>query len=257
MKRFARRTSGRTERGSLLRDRDAEPRSQEVDEELQVIGRGGSRGLTLPAIAVVIGVLLAILKPWGGVLPQLSDDSSRGVAPSSRASQASPMPTPELPGVAAARELKRMCASPSGWRLSTLQLWSGRSRPIRSWAVAEPVEASGPSDRRIPIIPVAADRITAIGYCAPESGPDLPPADARAELYYLDKAGAHSLSARRIEPREETSMGVLWGPSSTIGRRDPLSRRSWPDGVYVIHIEDPGGTFDRWLGGELRITRPD
>ena len=231
-----------------------DPARDESSEELQIVGRGGGRGLTLPAMVVAIALVLAIFKPWGTAQPQTSNEPATGVAVTSEPSHA-PAPTPESDVTTAARENERMCASPSGWRLSTLQMWAGRTRPIRSWAVVEPVEASGPTDKRIPIIPVAADRITAIGYCAPESGSDLPPADARAELYSLDAAGAHLLSGVRIEPRKETSMGILWAPNPRGGRRDPLARRSWPDGVYVIHISTPGGYFDRWLGGELRITR--
>jgi hypothetical protein len=231
-----------------------DPGPDQSSDELQVIGRGGSRALTIPAIVVVIGLVLAIFKPWGTVLPRESDnDSSSGVTASSAPSTS---PSPEVAAVVAARELERMCAAPSGWRLSTLQMWTGRTRPIRSWAVVQPVEADRPTDRRIPIIPVAADRIAAIGYCAPESGEDVPPADAKAELYEIDSI-AHLVSARRIEPRIETPMGVLWAPGSNTGRRDPLGRRSWSDGVYVIHIFNPSGSFDRWLGGELRITRPE
>jgi hypothetical protein len=232
-----------------------DPRPENDKDELQVIGRGGGRVLTVPAIVVVIGLLLAIFKPWGGALPQIPDDgSSSGVAASSNPAGSVRAATPDLE-TASARELERMCASPSGWRVSTLQLWTGRTRPIRSWAVVDPVEASGPTDRRIPIIPVAADRISAIGYCAPESGDDLPPVDATAALFSVDAEGAHLLTAVRLEPRAETSMGVLWAPNPRTGRRDPISRRSWPDGVYVIHMSDPSGSFDRWLGAELRITR--
>ena len=234
----------------------SDPVRDESSEELQILGRGGGRGMTLPAIVVVIGLVLAIFKPWGVAQPQPSEEPATGVARSSEPSE-SAAPTAESDATTTAREIERMCASPSGWRLSTLQLWAGRTRPIRSWAVVEPVEASGPTDKRIPIIPVAADRITAIGYCAPESGSDLPPADARAELYDIDATGAHLLSAVRIEPRKETSMGILWAPNPRSGRRDPLARRSWADGVYVIHISTAGGYFDRWLGGELRITRGD
>jgi hypothetical protein len=233
-----------------------DPRPEHTRDELQVIGRGGGRAMTVPAIIVVIGVLFAIFKPWGGVLPHTPDGSSGGVPSPSTPSRESPVATPDLGATASARELERMCASPSGWRLSTLQVWSGRARPIRSWAVVEPVEAFGPTDMRIPIIPVAADRITALGYCGP-IGTDRPPASAKAELYSLDDTGAHLLSAIRVEPRVETSMGVLWAPNPRAGRRDPLLRRSWADGVYVIHISDPTGYFDRWLGGELRITRAE
>jgi hypothetical protein len=220
--------------------------------ELQVVGRGGTRSLRVPTLIVATLTVLAILKPWTVASGTGSGAGSHAPSQPVGATEEPDSTIPATLESALTREIQRMCASPSGWRVSTLQRWPGRAAPIRSWSVVEPIEASEATDPRIPIIPVAADTISALGYCAPTAGPDQVPTDAKAELYRVDATGAHRVAAVRVEPRQETPVGVLWAPSRGANRRQGST--GWPDGVYVIRVANSGGTFERWLGAELRTT---
>jgi hypothetical protein len=192
---------------------------------------------------VCAAVVLAFYKPWdsGSKSPPVS--AYLPTLPTPEVSP-SPRPTTELDVVAG------FCLEPSGWRVYSSERWGGQT--VRSWTALTPIDsATGPTDARIPVIPVVSQAVLAIGFCAPVSGSDKPPADATNRVYRLTEitiAGdkirqAAALAPRRIAPVGRASyLGVAYAPPDGA---------SWQDGVYVIHVE--GSAYARWFGIRVEI----
>jgi hypothetical protein len=232
-----------------------EPRPVEVT--VQPIGRDGAKSLRLPIFLVVLGLVVAIAKPWSwgqASRPILSPSAPVGAAAGSAPAAAQPpgandrrSPRPD------GTDMTVICASPSTWSIATLQRWAGRPAPIRTWTVIEPVSATGPTDPLVPTVPIAANEIAAIGYCAPANSPTGPPAGATAELYRIDASGAHLQRVVRLEPRIQDPLGILWIPA-TGGRAPKASSPGWTAGIYIVHVTERQLRYDRWLGADIRIT---
>jgi hypothetical protein len=224
---------------------------------VQRIGRDGANGLRLPVLLVVLGIIVAVTKPWGwdqATHPILSPSAGAGAAASSAPGAAQPSgaderrsPRPDGP------DMTVICASPSTWSIATLQRWAGRPGSIRTWTVIEPVVASGPTDPSIPTVPIAANEIAAIGYCAPANSTAGPPPGATGELYRIKASGSQQQRVVRLEPKVQDALGILWTPAA-VGRTPRTSSPGWPAGVYIVHVTDHEQGYDRWLGADIRIT---
>lgn len=222
-------------------------------------------GPALVAILVVAAFLAGVIRPWDWLAP---GPASPGSGPAGTSDGAASRPgagpgapaagdgvlgtraAPDAPTPATPPAVERTCASPQSWRLAAIQDWGGRV--ARVWAAAEAVPADGPEDPRIPFTTIASTGVTAIGWCAPVSGPERPPLAATGTLFRLDAGGPRQLSYDRLEPAVPHALGELWMPlPQSVGRRPP-----WPPGRYVIRLAAPSGTFERYLGVEVvRVER--
>jgi hypothetical protein len=222
------------------------------------------RRLRAVIVLLVAVIVVLVLRPWGDSgashqsAPGASTRPAVGVAAASGApgTGAKARPTaasmaPETaPGGASGREVS--CGAPDGWRATTVQVWPDRVLPVRSWIAIDPVEAGGPQDRSIPLAPVAANRITLIGYCAPLAARLQPPAGSIVTLWSLVSSEPTELTQISVDPTTLYRQGVLWRPApelAAIPREGGTT--AWPPGRYVIEIADPERTFDRWLGLEI------
>jgi hypothetical protein len=207
--------------------------------EAVTVSAKGTKSSTV-RLVWLIGLLLLLLiyKPW--------DTGSKGSSlsaylPALETPVVSPTPraTTELDVVAG------FCLEPSGWRVYSSERWGGQT--VRSWTAATPIRsATGPTDPRIPVIPVVSQAVLAIGFCAPVHGSDTPPADAVSELYSLTATtvdGGTVTHATAIAPLRAAPPGR---PSYLGAAFAPLSGPSWSDGVYIVHIE--GDAYARWFG---------
>jgi hypothetical protein len=138
---------------------------------------------------------------------------------------------------------------------------------VRIWSAATPTDATGPSDPAIPFVPVVADAVLGLGYCAPVAGPDRPAPTVPVALWRLGPDGPLPLSPGRLRPRAYTILGALYGPPAD--SREAPARASvgatgvgggaaappvtlplvpaWPSGRYVF---DVGG---RWFGAAVTV----
>src|SRR5262245_3790768 len=163
-----------------------EPRDAPVPERVAGARQGRrSATTTLALIAALIGV--AIIKPWGGV--GVGPDAFADPASTRPPARGTPRPT-ATPGPArlAADRLAKVCLNPSGWRIAATERWGDQS--IRSWRAVEPSKAWDPRASAISFAPVAAEALPLLGYCAPISGPDRPPDDARGSILTVRADGA-------------------------------------------------------------------
>jgi len=191
-------------------------------------------------------ILLAFYKPWGtgSRTPPVSAYLSAATPQVS----ATPRPTTELDMVAG------FCLEPSGWRVYSSERWGGQQ--VRSWTAMTPIDAAtGPTDPRIPVVPVVSQAVLAMGFCAPISGPDKPPADATDHIFRLTATivdgepitRAEVLAPIRVAPEERPSyLGAAYAP---------LAGPSWLDGVYVVHVQGDG--FSRWFGIQVETLNPE
>jgi hypothetical protein len=206
---------------------------------------GAPRKGSIVRVVWLVGavVLAAFYKPWdtGSKLPPVSAYLPAGPTPEP---SPSPRPSSELDVVAG------FCLEPSGWRVYSSERWSGLG--VRSWTAVTPIgTATGPTDTRIPVVPVVSQAVLAIGFCAPVSGSDRPPADATNHLYHLTEltiAGrkathAELLAPVRVAPVERQSyLGAAYAPRAGAG---------WADGVYIVEVDGTG--YARWFGIQVEI----
>lgn len=225
----------------------------------RIAGPGRGPGAALLTAAVFLA--LAILKPWGAI-PGFETGGSPGTGAArpnpGQSSATSPTPSPSAQDPAT--ELERHCPQPSGWRVFAHERWS--SGGVRSWKSVSPARAaSGPLDPTIPVIPVTAQQVPLLGYCAPWRGQDRPPSAATVRVWRLTAGGpdgqvAEPVRLQRVLPAQATILGALYAPPSAADA--PLIRglrtiESWPAGAYVFGMADGQG-FQRWWAVEVVIS---
>lgn len=125
---------------------------------------------------------------------------------------------------------------------------------VRSWILAQAVQASGPADPIITFVAVASPEVLGLGFC-PAAGEGVP-LDNRLTIYRLgERTEVVPIEAIPIA-RPGESENVLFRP--TASGRSPAPSDSareperWPSGRYVMQIDGPDG-FQRWLGLEIQI----
>ncbi len=239
-----------------------EERQQEsLDEPPQGVVSGTDPRRLYAVIVLLLAVIVVLaIRPWGNdtTAPDRTGDAAASLGEAGEptdtpdGSPVSPA-TPALPIDAAA--LVETCGSPSGWRAATLQEWTGRSSPIRSWIAIEPTTASGPLDPAIPFAPVATGIVTAIGYCAPLDEASRPPEVAVASLWAIRDGQAIPLSLLPLEPSSPNALGGLWKRPAEVtdapGASPAPAADVWPPGRYVIELASPGREYHLWLGVEI------
>jgi hypothetical protein len=227
-----------------------EPRDTPVPERIAGAREGRrSAATTFTLIAAILAV--AIVKPW-------DESNSGGFTPAAMATPspapAHPTPSPQASQRGAEDRLAEVCLEPSGWRILATEVW--RDQVIRSWRATEPSVADGPLDPAIAFAPVAAEAVPILGYCAPISGPDEPPQDARGSVFAIQPdGGVRELDLERSVPPDDVSGGAGWvGPAEgepAFGAAGGKPGRTWPVARYVIRIATTDGRYERWIGVEI------
>ena len=226
---------------------------------------------------VLLGLFLAVVKPWAGADDAGSGAASGGTGGAARgggsggsgavsdgagddgpttsaitgANTRSPTPTPLDPTALARAAIDAECNQPSGWRLYDIDRWRGR--PIHVWLAIDAVRATGPLDPAIEVLPLVATAIDALGFCAPVVGSvPSPRNDGSVRVWRLVPASgstaarAFLLAPRRVSPTVgpslETALGGLYAPAAT-GAADA----GWPPGTYVFSVDG------WWFGAEVRL----
>jgi hypothetical protein len=216
-----------------------------------VAGRGGSRFLVVALVLAGLGVATTVVKPWEVIVPAVPGapvpggwhDGGAATRPLS-----TPVASPAPDGSPALTTTSPACASPQSWRTATIESWFGRM--ARVWSAVEAGEHAL-EDPSLPFEPVVAERITAIGWCAPVLGPDRPPVAARASLWRAGDEGMELVvSYVRLEPEGPNALGELWAPP-------PGNEGVWPPGRYVIELRTPSGSWRHTIGIEILTARPD
>jgi hypothetical protein len=197
------------------------------------------------ATAIALAALVGI-----GLLASVAWPASEGPDSGGRFALAVPPVPAGSPTVAPTDPPRRTCTDPLGWRIVSVETWPRGF--ARVWRAATAVEASGPADPAIGRQRVAADRIVAIGWCAPVAGPDVAPADVTGELvrYVGPTQVPVSVAVRDLDPRAAAAGGSLWVPASA-----GAGEVSWPSGRYAIRLSTPGDGWVRWIG--FRIQAPE
>jgi hypothetical protein len=224
--------------------RDA-PASDRFERRERLAPPGG-RAPSGPVVAIagVVAIVLALLKPWASPEPVATPATAPSVAP--RADLVTAAPAPSTPTAESAAI--GLCFGVAEWRVVAAEIWSGR--PVRAWIAADGRIAHDPLDPNITFTPVIASSVPSLGFCAPVSGDDRPPADAVIALWRLDDAGATALRPRVREPAVSTPFGRLWWPPPDAAA-DPTT---WRSGRYVVGLASGTSEYVRFLGIEVILT---
>lgn len=231
-----------------------EPRETPVPERIAG-ARGGRRSATTTFILIAVLLAGAIAKPWdqpGSEAPRPVGVAVPSPSSSPLHARATPRPTPAPPS--ADDRLAEVCLEPSGWRILATEVW--RDQVVRSWRAVEPAVAAGPLDPAVTFTPIVAQLVPILGFCAPISGPDQPPKDARGSVQVIEPGGdVTELYLERSVPPADVSGGARWvGPADgapAFGAPGGKPGRTWPVGRYVIRVATPDGRYERWIGVEI------
>jgi len=180
-------------------------------------------------------VLVAVLKPWSVLTPSTPSRPDLPLA----TVEVTPVPTIDR---SAAGLAASVCLGTGGWRIASLERW--RDGDVRVWRAIEPVEtAAGPLDVEIPSVPVTADTVTALGWCAPAYGPDQPIGPADVQAWLVAGPRVTVIGLRRVQPDGTTPIAALYQPL----------RGAWASGRVVFRYEDRGTDRVRWFAADLEV----
>jgi hypothetical protein len=200
-------------------------------------GAGRGPGIIVAAVAIFLAV--ALIKPWpGGGLPR----------PTARPATPPPTQQPSADPLAA---IRLDCQDPPGWRIFSRERWAGGT--LRSWRSVEPViDAAGPTDPRIPLIPISPE-IVALGYCAPWGAAERPPDDVAVRAWSVAAStdgvpAAEPLTLVDASATLRPPLGALYEPPHGPSEARPAL---WPSGIVVFTVDGRG--FHRWWA--VRIGR--
>ena len=216
---------------------------------------------------VLIGLSLAILKPWAALERPGSAAGAGSGGPvgdvagsnaSASVARASPSPTatPRDPAAMARAAVDDECNQPSGWRLYDIDRWRGK--PIHVWLAIDAVRATGPTDPSIEILPVVATTVDAIGFCAPVVGTvPSPRSDGTVRIWRLTRPAGSStavatlLPAVRVSPVLEPGVETALGGLYSAPRIADDGTGAWAPGSYVMAVDG------WWFGAEVRLVPDD
>ena len=122
----------------------------------------------------------------------------------------------------------------------------------RMWLAIDPSsDAVGPLDPAIPAILVVLETLPALGYCAPTSGSDRPPAEVVVAAWSVEAGGvARPLALRRVATPDgaDTSTEGLFAPVGP----GAGPTEGWPPGRYVFQVRGASEPYQRWFAVEVR-----
>jgi hypothetical protein len=199
-------------------------------------------------VAVLVAVVLAIgsfvLKPWDAQTPLTAlaptPHSRLAASPTVGPLPAGPTPRP-TPDAATLAERRRFCQEAGTWRLVSIEETS-RWRTRTMWAIT-PQPAEGPGDAKMLARRDHAERLMAVGVCAPiDPLLALPDQLARVVLWVVPSDGPpRVISSPSLLDESLLAFGeAYYGPPQGEGEE-------WPPGRYVIEIKPRGSGESRWL----------
>ena len=211
--------------------------------------------LSLATGVAVLLVTLAILKPWGSLGVPATAPPRPIVTAEPVGSPAATATTPE--GLAGP-----VCLGTGGWRIASLETW--RTQDVRVWRALEPaVDAIGPLDQAIPVVPIIALEVQAMGFCAPAYGPDKPVGPANVAAWRVEDGRATDLPLLQVLPEEGTTpYAALYRPLGGCNAAGscpgvfPRVARPWETGRVVFRYTDEGMASVAWFAVDLTIV-PD
>jgi len=235
----------------MIEERDPGPFGEPFRFEARL--GGGDRIPPIATILIALFIGLSIAKPWptigapavGPPVPagvERVEPVASGATTARGATGGGPSPSPTGGAVA------EMCLDPGSWRTATIETW--RDQTVRVWRAVDPLPASRPLDPGIPVVPAVGTSVSAIGYCAPTSGPDQPHGAATIRAWRVDGDAVQAIELRQVAPVQGVSpYGALFGPPAELG-----STSSWPDGLVVFRYEELDTGASRWFAIEVSGT---
>jgi hypothetical protein len=214
---------------------------------------GVPRRVFVAAGVVVVLIVVALVKPWGGTPTHIAVAPATVTPPASRNGPPTPRVTPSPDRGAAAAAAGALCISPSLWRLVTMETNElGNTRSLYSTTA---VEASGPADASIPVAPVAGNELLAIGVCRPLSAVQKKSSKAAAievRIWAVDPGGGVREQTTSVVDPDLYAVGeAYYAPGSGAAAPGTSSANSagWTTGRYSIEIDNaaPDGS-PLWLG---------
>lgn len=214
----------------------------------------GRLSTTLAGVLVLLAVV--ILKPWGGGAAEPTGPVARATT---EAAAVTPVPTEDRTAVGLALPI---CLGTGAWRVASLETW--RTQDVRVWRAIEPVDtAAGPLDAAIPSVPIGAIQLTALGWCAPAYGPDMPIGPAAVTAWTVSGGVATPLELQQVRPADGvTPIAALYVPL-TLCPEPTLcapsmpspAPRPWVTERVVFRYRDTATGHVDWFAADVEIIK--
>jgi hypothetical protein len=224
------------------------------------------------AVLVVLGLAVAVLKPWGDQPPSPRDAPGAPAGVSAvAASRAPEQPSAEVSGAGPADAANAPAKLPQdvaiydgatasndecyaglAWRLFTVQRDFGRL--ARWWLRLDTAAgASGPLDPSIPVIHLSTQQALGVGFCAPYRAGGGTPVEGVA-AWRLDAAGravpVHLDPLPGVQPVD--GHGALYAPPTPAAR---TMEAAWQPGRYVFQVTSRDIAVPVWFAVALETWR--
>ena len=130
-------------------------------------------------------------------------------------------------------EMASLCVGADAWLVASEEQVAGRA--IRTLRAIDPVVAIRPDDPAIPWVRIPADRLSALGWCGPESGIARMADPTSVQAWALTRTGIRTLTLARLRPSgADSSLGGLYRPAPPRPATGPTA--AWPAGRYVFRV---------------------
>jgi hypothetical protein len=199
-------------------------------DRVPVVPIGGhGREPLLVAALIVLGVAIALLKPWGR---DAATQPGLAFQPANPAPIVGPAIVP-MPTAAPADGANRACDYGPAWRLLTVARNAGRL--VETWYSTDPVHARGPDDPSIPVVRMYTEGLQELGYCA-VTVPAGPRPVLTTEAWRLSPGASPEriplVRTGRFAPADPDVGALYAAPASPEG----TAGLAWPQGRYVLVV---------------------
>lgn len=199
------------------------------------LNQTAARPLAVASLLVVV-IALGLFKPWGS--GPSSGSATNGSSPARPAVVAAPT---GLIGLAIAAPTSSLdphsnisgpCYYQRAWRLFTVDTSS--NGPVHTWYGLQPVQAAGPTDASIPVVPVHSRSLGQLGYCLMVD-PEAPVHVVATRAWRLSAGEAQPIqleSATQPAPTDPDLGAIFLPPGGA-----QVSSAVWPAAVYVFEVQ--------------------
>ncbi|MFI5225656.1 MAG: hypothetical protein ACHQ3P_03160 [Candidatus Limnocylindrales bacterium] len=211
--------------------------------------RGGGLGTTMiTASIIVVALLAAVVKPWGGPAP--------GPTTSPIAVAAAPTPATAAPSASLSPfdgPFGLVCYGGLEWRLVMREI--NGVATVRTWYDMATVAADGPSDASIPFLRVHSEGVLSLGYCTNSDTSDLLSVASTTVWKVTPGRLPEPIGPMRLSADSpvDPDVGSLFAPP----RAPDGSSATWTPGRYVFEVSYQGPFAQpAWFGVDIIAVHP-
>jgi hypothetical protein len=209
------------------------------------------RAPSVVIVAILAGVLVALVKPWsfGGSGAPDAGSSPRASGAVGVVSSASPAPAPSLQ----VDPNGMLCLGGDVEQVVAYERSANAEVEVRNWVAVDDVPATGPADPRLVRIAIFSSNVIGLGICGPFAGDGVPVAGRIIDVQLAPTTPGKPMQDLG-RPRQITL--ELGGQDAAVLYGSPQELVATPDPAYQTSQPSPGRDGSGGIGAELPTLRP-